>query len=266
MSEIDDKAFDMLGDALNEGVGAPIEEKEEVATTEDDAPVDDTSTEDDAPAEDESSEEEDTEDDGEEQAPAEEKETVQEYLSKEDIKAAFREMQQEQNESRDFRSSLRDEIREKMYPEGLENPIRDSANNIITGVKDMVGKLIDPETGDPFTREGAQEWWEAVTSEDNKRIESVEQDIDKIAETNQTLAQEAQVVQAKYGDFLARNPEVAQKVLNSWNSTLRKDEKTGIVVDAPVSLAGYYDTVLEPYVQMAQAQSVREQSDRKSVV
>lgn len=256
---------DLLDVALSEEFGEPVETPEVDETPATDEPeVKDESEE--KPAEDETKTEEpeapetptDEPEKVEEPEPAPKDEPEEKPSSKEDIKAALRELDLERQQSVGQRNALRDEIRTKLHPEGLEKPIVDSANNPIGGPDDMVGKLIDPDTGEPFERSAAERWWNTARAEQDKLIESIEQDIDQIAETNQTLLQEYQIVQAKYGEFLEKNPEIAQNVLSQWERTLNKDEATGIVVKAPVSLVGYYDTVLNPYMQMTAQEAKKE--------
>lgn len=255
--------FDLLGAELDASFGdepstsveEPEEKPEEKAPEVEEKPAEEKPTEEEEKPE-EPEEPEVEPEKAEEEAPAVEP-PVEEPAksSKDDLKEALREIEAEKTHRQDTRNTLRDEVRSKLYPDGLERPILDSDNRPINGPQDMIGKLIDPETNEPFERDAAERWWNATKLEQDKAIESIEQDIDKIAETNQTLFEEYQQVAARFGEFIEANPEIAQRVLQSWERTLKKDPATGIVIEAPVSLYSYYDMVLSPQLQVSQQQA-----------
>lgn len=262
-------AFELLSRELgNEPDASKDDDTQAEDTQVDDTQVDDVSANDQEDAKSESQDDDDDsadsdtnydndDDDGKPTASqtADDTQVTERPSSKDDIKQALRELESERVADHQYRNNLRNEVRAKLYKGQLDRPILDSANQPINGVNDMIGKLIDPETGEPFERDGAERWWNATKTEQDKLVEGIEQDIDKIAETNQTLFQEYQQLASKYGEFIEANPEISERVLRSWEGTLKRDKATNIVLEAPVSLIGYYDMALAPYVQMANQQA-----------
>lgn len=202
------------------------------------------------------------------EAPAGTDEPEEKQVTKEDVAAAIRESQKEQADSQAMRTQLRDEARSAFYPEGVEKPIVDSDNNPINGAHDMVGKIINPETNEPFTYDEARVWWDRAKSEQDRRIEEAEQYIDAVAETNQSLVEGEAIVMAKYGAMLSQ-PEyqdVAKRAYEGYQRILVKDKKTGIVIKAPMSVVEYYDLVMQPYLtvsQQKQAASSQEEAQKQ---
>lgn len=259
MSSKDEETFDALASELESSFGDPeeVEAKEEETpdTTEgEETAEEETKTEDDE----KSTEEDATEEEAPEPEPVDKDEPVERPSSKEDIKAALRELEAERQNSLNVRTTLRDEVRQKMFPQGVETPITDSEGRVINGPADLVDKVVDPDTGEAFTREGAEKWWADTKAEQDKAIESLEQDIDRIAETNQNLADEYKYVAAKYGAWLEANPQVAERVGKLWEKTLEKDPNTNIVIKAPIGLAEHYDGMLSPYMQLSQQDTAKQ--------
>jgi hypothetical protein len=110
-------------------------------------------------------------------------------------------------------------------------------------------KLTNPRTGDNFTEEQAGSWLLAEQQKLNQQIEQLETSAQRVAEVNLGLKADAQRVVDKHGELLGRNPELAKKAQEFYEKTLVKDPKTGITMEAPMDLIGFYDVFLDPYIQ-----------------
>lgn len=169
-------------------------------------------------------------------------------LDKDGIKEALREIELEKVQSTNFRQSLRADI------EGLmtapETVLRDTDGKVINGVMDVAGRLKNPATGELFTYEEAVDALAVARKELDRSLENFHQDVDAIAETNQSIYEGSLRVMHKWGDTLAAMPDVAEAVKAKFEETFIRDPQTGLVVKAPVDIEGYYDLVLQPYYQM----------------
>lgn len=262
-SELDAEFGDTTDNsAPTEDAGAGVDEPDEKQTQEEessteppkDTATEDTSAESDAPApttEEPKAKEEtghDVDDDPQAQ-----------LSSKEALKEALRELDQERQTVDTTRKTLREEIKQRYYPEGIQiEPLLDSENKPITGVADVAGKLINPRTNDVFTWEEAKDWYDSAIQEQKDRISSIEQDIDAYAEKNQTLLDGTNRVMDKYGELLKSMPEVAQQALEGFQGLMKVDPKTGVITDAPDPVR-YYDLVMRPYVEVAKQKEAEAQ-------
>lgn len=170
--------------------------------------------------------------------------------NKDEIKQALKELEMEKVQSTTFRQSLREDILGKIKaPEAV---LRDTEGKEINGVMDIAGRLQNPATGEAYTYEEAVDALAQARKELDMQVESFQQDVDAIAETNQTLYEGSLKVAHKYGELLDTMPEVADKVLAEYQKTLVIDRNTGLVTSAPVDIEGFYETVLQPYLQLNQ--------------
>lgn len=189
---------------------------------------------------------------------------------KDAVKEALRELEQERQTFDSTRRTLREEIKERYHPEGLNiEPLVDSENRPITGVADIAGRLLNPNTNEVFTWEEAKDWYDHAIQDQKDRISSVEQDIDALAEFNQSLLDSNARVMSKYGELLNSMPEVAQQALEGFQALMKVDPKTGVITEAPDPVR-YYDIVMRPYVEVAsqkqlaaQAQAEKEAAEQQ---
>ena len=63
---------------------------------------------------------------------------------------------------------------------------------------------------------------------------------------------EADQVKGKYGTLLAKLPNLRKEIWADYKATLVVDKETGLIVDAPVSLAKFFARALRPYEQYVQ--------------
>ena len=271
-------------DAINEtyetdlAVADPVEEDEDDKPTDggDDTPADSDAGEGADGADDADEEagkpgdaDDAAEDDGEkpaDEAPADD-EPEEKPATREEIKAALRELDQEKQTASDTRSQLKNEVLETLYPEGIDRQLRDADGDPITGIEDLT-KLINPKTNDYFTDEEAAQWLLGAQQKLNQDIEQMENYAYEVADTNLTLKEGTDYIQEKMGDVLAAFPEVADQLLEAYTATLVKDPKTGVIIKAPVDVVKFYSVALKPYqaqlTAQAEAEAAKKAAEKKA--
>jgi hypothetical protein len=168
-----------------------------------------------------------------------------------DQRAAVREMQA------DLKATKND-VREKMFDD-LQTELTDADGDPIRTIEDVM-KLMNPNTRKPFTEEEAASYLLQAQAHLDKQIKEAEGKIEEIAEVNLGLKDDADTVRGKYSELFkafAQSPNPQLKNLQkelyaAFQDTLIKDEKSGIIVKAPVSMVRFYDTALAGYVKLAQ--------------
>lgn len=184
-------------------------------------------------------------------------------VTKDSIKEALKELDAERQTVTSERQTLRDEVRNALYPNGVTpEPLLDSEGKQINGVSDIAGKLVNPETNDVFTWEEAKDWFDKKQTEQKDWINTVEQNIDALAETTQLLHEGEKEVMHKYGELLKKLPDVAKEAFDGYKSTLEIDKNTGVVLKAPISVTQYYDMVMRPYVAVAEQMQLQAQAEK----
>jgi hypothetical protein len=106
-------------------------------------------------------------------------------------------------------------------------------------------KLRNPATGNAFTEEEAYPFLLAGQQKFNETKAATETQIQSIAQTNVAIKQEADYVNAKYGDILKNDTGLRDKLWAQFEKTLEKDPTTGIITKMPVSLEEFYELALE---------------------
>lgn len=160
-----------------------------------------------------------------------------------DQRAAVREMQA------DLKATKSD-VREKMFDD-LQTELTDADGDPIRTIEDVM-KLMNPNTRKPFTEEEAASYLLQAQAHLDKQIKEAESKIEEIAEVNVGLKDDADTVRGKYGELFKAMPALQKEVYAAFAETLIRDEKTGIIVKAPVSMLRFYDTALAGYVKLAQ--------------
>lgn len=139
------------------------------------------------------------------------------------------------------------DVRKQMYPD-LKDTLVDGDGDAINSVEDVM-KLINPATNEVFTKEEAGEWLTSAQNQFNRQLETIDKQVVKIAELNLDLKDQADVVKEKYGAYLKEHPEFSDKLWLHFESTLVKDEKTGVIIDAKASMEEFYDLALSELIK-----------------
>jgi hypothetical protein len=152
--------------------------------------------------------------------------------------------------------SVAKDVREKMFAD-VPTELRDADGDPIGSVADVT-KLINPQTGEAFTREEATEWLLSAQQEFNKKIAQVDKQVEQIAEVNVDLKDQSESVNYQYGELLKSMPELRDQLWTEYEKTLIIDPKSGLITGMPVSLERYYEFTLQPYVKLAESLEAQE--------
>lgn len=185
--------------------------------------------------------------------PADPEKPEGEEVSKTDSSATTARIEQRQSQAQYERvkSDMISDIREKMYKD-LPTELVDGDGDPIRSIEDVM-KHIDPRTGEPFTEEAAGLWFLNATQQFKQNLANINQRVEKIAEVNIAVKDEADVVNEKYGEILKNNTDLRDRLWAQFEKTLVKDPQTGIIIDMPVSLLEFYDITMSPYANQAPA-------------
>lgn len=154
--------------------------------------------------------------------------------------------------------SIAKDVREKMFAD-TPNQLADADGDPITSVAD-VQRLINPQTGEAFTREEATEWLLSAQQQFNQRLAGIDKQVDQIAEVNVDLKDQSDSINYQYGELLKSMPELRDQLWGEYQKTLVTDSKTGIITGMPVSLERFYDIALQPYVKLAESLEAQQQA------
>lgn len=242
------EALDVEAPADDEKDDAPVDDKpaDDEKTADDDKDTKDDDT-DDSDGNDDDTGGDDSADDGGEpdEKPQDKEEPDEKAATKEAIKEALEEIDNAKKAQTDNVQALKKEVAETLYPEGIDRQLRDSDGDPITGIEDLT-KLVNPRTGELFTDEEAGAWLLSAQQKLNKDIETVESFIEQVAEVNANVKSGADRVSAKYGDILASDDKLRERLITAYDKTLVKDPKTGVTISAPVDVMEFFDIALEP--------------------
>lgn len=155
-----------------------------------------------------------------------------------------------QRELAEDQKSTREDIRKEMFGD-VKTQLEDADGDPINTIQD-VQKLQNPNTGKPFTYEEAALYLLQAQNHLTKTIQDAEAQIEQIADVNLSLKDEADNVSSKYGAMLKAMPRLQKQLWSEYEKTLIKDEKSGIITKAPVSLERFYDVSLAGYIKLAE--------------
>lgn len=149
-----------------------------------------------------------------------------------------------------------------LYPEDIPNPLVDSDGDPIKSVSDMLN-LVNPRTGEAFTYDEARAWIDEKTSQYQSAVQERLDEANRIVENNTSLTQGVAKVQQVYGKLLKSMPEVADKLVQTYEKTL-EFTPNGNVKKAPVDILEFYNVAMQPYVDMAEkAEQFKEAAEKK---
>lgn len=149
--------------------------------------------------------------------------------------------------------TLKVEIKSKMYTD-LPDTLQDADGDPIESIAD-VQKLINPLTGELFTPEEAGMWLTSAQQQFNQKHAEIEKQVEKIAEVSLDLKDQADTINARYGEFLKKNPEIRDKLWVEYEKTLDKDPESDIVIGYRMNLETFYELALKPLVAAATPQA-----------
>lgn len=148
------------------------------------------------------------------------------------------------------RQEFRNDVRDKMFPD-MPTELRDRDGDPIRSIEDVM-QLLNPNTGQRFTEEEAGQWFLHAQQSFNRELSNAQKQVDDIAEVHLDLKDQADTIKYRYGELLKALPEVADQVIQAYMETLVRDEKSGVITKAPLSMEKFYDIALKPYTELAQ--------------
>lgn len=154
------------------------------------------------------------------------------------------------------------DVRSKMFADA-PTTLQDADGDPITKIEDVM-KLQNPRTGEAFTETDAATWLLAAQQQFNQSLADRDKQIESIAQTNVDLKDEADSINYRYGALLKEMPEVKDQVWKAFEKTLVKDDKSGVITSAPVSLEEFYDLALKPYADIARQLSAKTEADTQA--
>lgn len=140
------------------------------------------------------------------------------------------------------------DVKSKMFAKSPETLV-DGDGDPINSIADVAGRLINPVTNEPFTDTEAGEWLASAQTKFNRAKDAESKEIDRIAEVNVDLKDQADFINHKYGDMLKANTALRDRLWAQYERTLVKDAESGVVTDMPVSLEEFYDIACAPYAE-----------------
>lgn len=200
-----------------------------------------------------------------------EAEKAREFATKDDVKDAMREYQKEvATESAahiDKIQNARDQVIEKLHPEGIDQKIYDTNGNIIKTAQDIVDRaLINPNTNEAYSYDEAASFMLEAGKKMAENVKELEDWAEGIAEKNIDLLEGNERVLAKWGDvFKALPKETVEKLATDYVSTQLKFDKTqSYVTEMNMTPEAFYATVMAPYTQLNQSLAAKTEADAKA--
>lgn len=157
-------------------------------------------------------------------------------------------------------AAMEADIRKEMFSDVITE-LQDSDGDPIRTIDD-VQKLINPNTKKNFTEEEAGAWLLAAQQHLNKKVAETDKQVKEISEVNLSLKDQADNVREKWGDLLKTMPQLNKQLYAEWQNTLVKDEKSDIIIKAPVSLERFFDTALAGYAKLAERLAKEAEADK----
>lgn len=167
-----------------------------------------------------------------------------------DVQRTVQETLKAERDAKTFEAAVKNDIREGLFAD-VQTELQDKDGNPIKTIEDVM-QLENPSTGTNFTEEEAGLILLKAQQNLNRSLADMDKQIETIAQTHLDLKDEADRVETKYGRLLRALPEVADQVWAAYEKTLIKDEKSGIITKAPLSLAEFYDTALAGQVKLVE--------------
>lgn len=147
--------------------------------------------------------------------------------------------------------TVKSDVIKQMFADVPEH-LQDADGDPITSIDDVM-KLQNPRTGEGFTEEEAGMWLLSAQQKHNQRRADMDREATQIAEVQIEIKEQADRINAKYGDYLKANEKLRDELWAEWQETLIKDEKSGLITKTPMSLERFYERALGPVVEHANA-------------
>lgn len=166
-----------------------------------------------------------------------------------DAGAASREARALQRQIQQDNKEVQADVKKELYPDWNDDILDDQGKPMKTP-RDVMNH-INPNTGKRFTEEEATAWlFAAQEYKDNQRKEMIER-VEHVADVMITQRDDADYIRGKFGKLLGQLPELRKEIWADYKATLVVDDKSGLIIDAPVSLKRFFERALKPYATYA---------------
>lgn len=183
--------------------------------------------------------------------------TEPQYATREDVKEAMREYNQETQEQASQHVAIRDDIIKAAYPQGVDQNVYDSDGKIIKTAQDIVDReLVNERTGDVYTYEEAASFMLQAAQKQSENMEELTKWADNVADINMSLADSSRRVMEQHGDILSdpAHAEMKDRLAKTYIETQVKFDETGQYVTQVAMLPeDFYAIALGPYRDLAAA-------------
>lgn len=186
-------------------------------------------------------------------------------LTADEVKAAMREYSQETNQRVEKLHSTREEVINKLYPEGIDRNIYDTDGKVIKTAQDIVDRgLINERTQEPYTYEEAASFILEANRKMDENISELQSWAETVAEQNISLVESNDRVLSEWGDILKAMPKLADELASEYISTQLEFDKTGsYITKMNMSPEAYYGRVLAPYRQLGEALAQKQEVEAR---
>jgi hypothetical protein len=187
-------------------------------------------------------------------------------LTREDIRAAMREEQQEResatNQRQTFAGQVRSELKEALKLDSKFTEIQLDDGAPISSVSQLT-QVLNPETDEPYTREEAATLLLDARKIVDENVAAYEKRVDDLTDLNVNFKEQSDEVDRLYGDVLKAFPDVAKDLLEAYRKTFTTDADGKYVTNVPVSPLEFYGPVLRPF-RNATDQATQQAADTKA--
>lgn len=177
------------------------------------------------------------------------------FATKDDVKAAMREYNQETTGRVTEVHTVREDIIKTLYPEGIDQKVYDTEGRVIKDAQEIVDRgLVNDRTGEPYTYEEAASFMLRAGQQMAKNVEELNTYAESVAEENINLKEGNQRVMAEWGGILKVMPKLAAELAEEYVTTQLKFDKTRSYIEKmSMTPEAYYRRALAPYKQLGQA-------------
>lgn len=188
------------------------------------------------------------------------------FATKDDVKEAMREYNSETTGRISKVTGARDEIIEKLHPEGIHQDITDTYGNVIKTAQDIVDRGLLKENGDEYTYEEAASFMLNAQQQMAKNVEELHKWAEDVAEKNISLIESHERVMSQWSDVLSTIPKAdVEKLANTYMATQVKwDETNSYITEMGMSPEDFYTLALSPYRQLNEAMSAKTQLEEQN--
>jgi hypothetical protein len=193
-------------------------------------------------------------------------------LSREDIRAAMREEQQEResatNQRQTFAGQVRSELKEALKLDSKFTEIQLDDGTPISSVSQLT-QVLNPETDEPYTREEAAQLLLDARHIVDENVAAYEKRVDELTDENISFKESFDRVNELYADILKAFPKERDDLWAAFQKTFKMSDDGKYVESATMSPMEFYGPALQPFRnatdQVSQQQAEAKAAEEKAV-